>query len=265
MMTLPELKTRRLILRPLEANDAAAIADLGGRDFQIVRWLTGASWPYVEGEAEDYVDHLIAADPMKTEAVYAVTLGGVFIGVVAVEAPGDLKDLPDLPTIGYWIGRAFQGHGYASEAVDAVLEWAFEAYGTGAIAARAFEEKHPLARAASQEGLQALRHDGTLRQGARPQGDQRGGPARSVRFRGTQGGGVMLPEIPTGRLVLRPVVPDDLPVVTRLIGEYDVAKKMLSLVPHPYSLSDAKAWYGLNAAKVEKRRAGFLPSTMATG
>lgn len=139
-MTLPELKTRRLILRPLEANDAAAIADLGGRDFQIVRWLTSASWPYVEGEAEDYVDHLIGTDPMETEAVYAVTLGGVFIGVVAVEAPGDLKDLPDLPTIGYWIGRAFQGHGYASEAVDAVLEWAFEAYGTGAIAARAFEE-----------------------------------------------------------------------------------------------------------------------------
>ncbi|MFC6654942.1 GNAT family N-acetyltransferase [Roseibium salinum] len=65
----------------------------------------------------------------------------------------------------------------------------------------------------------------------------------------------MLPEIPTGRLVLRPVVPDDLPVVTRLIGEYDVA--MLSLVPHPYSLSDAKAWYGLNAAKVENGERAF--------
>jgi len=140
MTMLPDLKTRRLVLRPLQARDAGAIADLGGRDFEIVRWLTGASWPYVEGEAEDFVNKIVGSDPFQTEAAFAVTLGGVFIGVVAVEAPGDLNELPDLPTLGYWIGRAFQGHGYASEAVEAVLDWAFEAYGTEAVAARAFEE-----------------------------------------------------------------------------------------------------------------------------
>ncbi|POF34235.1 GNAT family N-acetyltransferase [Roseibium marinum] len=140
MITLPELKTRRLILRALAAGDASAIADLGGRDFEIVRWLTGASWPYVEGEAEDFVNKVVGTNPMETEAPFVVTLGGVFIGVVAVEAPGDLDDLPDLPSLGYWIGRPFQGHGYAGEAVEAVLQWAFDAYGTDAIAARAFED-----------------------------------------------------------------------------------------------------------------------------
>ena len=139
-MILQELKTRRLVLRPLEARDADAIADLGGRDFEIVRWLTGASWPPVEGEAEDYVSKIVGTDPLETEAVFVVTLGGVFIGVAAIEAPGDLKDLPELPTLGYWIGRAFQGHGYATEAVEAVLEWAFDTYTTDAIAARAFED-----------------------------------------------------------------------------------------------------------------------------
>jgi ribosomal-protein-alanine N-acetyltransferase len=140
MTALPLLKTRRLVLRPLEARDASAIADLGGRDFEVIRWLTGASWPYVEGEAEEFVDKLLGTDPMETEAVFAVTLGGVFIGVVAIEAPGDLDELPDLPTLGYWLGRAFQGHGYASEAVAAALAWGFEAHGTNAIAARAFED-----------------------------------------------------------------------------------------------------------------------------
>ena len=140
MTDLPELRTRRLILRQLEANDAAAIADLGGRDFEIVRWLTGASWPYVEGEAEDFVKKIVGTNPMETEAVFVVTLGGVFIGVAAIQAPGDLEDLPDLPTVGYWIGRAFQGHGYATEAVEAVLEWAFETYDAEAVAARAFED-----------------------------------------------------------------------------------------------------------------------------
>lgn len=140
MSMLPSLKTRRLVLRPLGAADASAVADLGGRDFEIVRWLTGASWPYVDGEAEAFVGSLADKDPMESEACFAVTLGGVFIGVVAVQAPGDLEELPDLPTVGYWIGRAFQGHGYAGEALAAVLDWAFGAFGTKAIAARAFED-----------------------------------------------------------------------------------------------------------------------------
>ncbi len=140
MTVLPNLKTRRLILRPLDTADASAIADLCGKDFQVARWLTGSSWPYVDGAAEAFVRSVVGTDPFETEATFAVTLGGVFIGVAAVEPPGDLDTLPDLPTVGYWIGRAFQGHGYAREAVEAVLEWAFDAYGTEAIAARAFED-----------------------------------------------------------------------------------------------------------------------------
>lgn len=140
MSSLPVLKTRRLILRPLQEGDASAIAELGGKDFQIVRWLTGPSWPYVPGEAEDFVSRTVGSDPMETEAVFAITLGGVFIGVIGVEAPGELKELPDLPSVGYWIGRAFQGHGYASEAIDAALAWAFEAHSADAIAARAYED-----------------------------------------------------------------------------------------------------------------------------
>ncbi|MTI43779.1 RimJ/RimL family protein N-acetyltransferase [Roseibium hamelinense] len=138
-MTLPYLKTRRLVLRPLNENDAEAIAELGGKDFDVARWLTGTSWPYIEGEAEAFVSSLMQTDPFESEAVFAVTLGGVFIGTVAIEAPGDLVELPETPTLGYWLGRAFQGNGYASEAVEAVLDWAFATYETQTIAARAFE------------------------------------------------------------------------------------------------------------------------------
>ncbi len=140
MTGLPQLKTRRLILRPLALHDAPAMADLCGRDFEVARWLSGATWPYEEGSAEEFVGTIVGSDPRETEATFAITLGGVFIGVVAVEAPGDLRELPDLPTVGYWIGRAFQGHGYAREAVEAVLDWAFDFYSTMAIGARAYED-----------------------------------------------------------------------------------------------------------------------------
>ncbi|WP_298964864.1 GNAT family N-acetyltransferase [uncultured Roseibium sp.] len=57
-----------------------------------------------------------------------------------------------------------------------------------------------------------------------------------------------LPEIRTGRLSLRPVLEQDLTDIVRLIDDYDVAK-MLTTVPHPYALSDARDWYGQTAAE----------------
>lgn len=140
MSILPDLKTRRLILRPVRLEDATAIADLAGKDFNVARWLTSYTWPYEEGAAEEFLKTVVGSNPMETEAIFAITLGGIFIGVVAIEAPGDLDDLPELPSIGYWLGRSFQGHGYASEAVDAALEWGFKAFKVNGIAARAYED-----------------------------------------------------------------------------------------------------------------------------
>jgi len=66
----------------------------------------------------------------------------------------------------------------------------------------------------------------------------------------------MLPEIRTGRLLLRPVTSEDLPVIARLIGDFEVAR-MLSLVPHPYALEDARAWHGQNAGQTENGERAF--------
>lgn len=144
-MTLPVLKTRRLVMRPFNEGDAEAIANLGGRDFEVARWLTGCTWPYEDGAAEAFVDKVLHQgaldlDRMTGEAVFAITLGGIFIGTVAIQAPGDLEEQPDCPTLGYWLGRPFHGFGYATEAAEAVLEWAFAAFHCQAIAARAYED-----------------------------------------------------------------------------------------------------------------------------
>ncbi|SHL31094.1 GNAT family N-acetyltransferase [Roseibium suaedae] len=139
-MAHPSLTTRRLVLRPLERRDAESIAMLGNRDFAIVRWLTGPSWPYEDGEAEAYVEKVLSGSQAET-AAFAITLGGVFIGAIELTAPGDLDgEQSDCPTVGYWIGRSFHGFGYASEALQAVLDWAFEVQHCPAVAARAYEE-----------------------------------------------------------------------------------------------------------------------------
>ncbi|NBN79425.1 GNAT family N-acetyltransferase [Microvirga tunisiensis] len=139
-MTLPVLRSRRLVLRPLGDGDAEAIATLGGRDFEIARWMTSFAWPYEEGAAEQLVARQQGINPLTDPAVFAITLGGVFIGLIAIDPPGDLTEAADCPTLGYWLGRPFQGFGYTTEAAQCVLAWAFETHRCVAVAARVYED-----------------------------------------------------------------------------------------------------------------------------
>jgi RimJ/RimL family protein N-acetyltransferase len=53
------------------------------------------------------------------EATFVVTLGDEAIGVCGVEAREDSAE------VGYWLGVPFWGHGYATEAMRAVIDHAF--------------------------------------------------------------------------------------------------------------------------------------------
>lgn len=138
---LPELKTERLVLRQVAQGDAAAIIELGAKDFEVARWMTSFPWPYEEGVVEAFLNEVASTDPLKGQAVFAITLDGALIGEISIQLPGELAgDGFDYPTLGYFLGREFHGKGYASEAARAVLEWGFQTYDYDAIAARVFED-----------------------------------------------------------------------------------------------------------------------------
>ena len=109
------IRTGRLFLRPIFPEDAralyAAIADE-----KIVRMLARAPWPYTVGDAQAFCTGAGSADGL----LFAITLpalpGAPLIGTIALDRQGDRHEL------GYWIGRAWQGQGYAAEAVAGVLE-----------------------------------------------------------------------------------------------------------------------------------------------
>lgn len=130
----PALATERLVLRAPAAADARLIADMAN-DWDVARMLSTMPYPYALSDAEAWLAHLATNDP-RTDMVFALEhrqLG--LIGMLGLEE----KD-PGRTELGYWLGRAFWGRGYATEAVRAALAWAHAAWRRNVVWAGHFAE-----------------------------------------------------------------------------------------------------------------------------
>ena len=62
------------------------------------------------------------------------------------------------------------------------------------------------------------------------------------------------PTLQTQRLILRPFTMEDVPVVTKLAGEKEIAAKTL-FIPHPYKEKDAQEWISTHVNIFEENKA----------
>lgn len=109
-----ELRTARLILRPLRDDDASAIV-AALSDFEVTRYLTVVPFPYAEADARAWIGMQQPAVP--GEAHFAIELPGEgMVGAVGVARE-----------LGYWLNRRYHGRGIMTEASAAVLDWHFSA------------------------------------------------------------------------------------------------------------------------------------------
>ena len=115
------LHTARLILRPPRLQDAKAIAALAN-DIRIAQNTLRLPHPYTVADAETFI---ASTDKGEGEAAFIVTLrSGALIGVAGIA-----KLNGSAPELGYWLGVPFWGHGYATEAARAVIDYAFTELG----------------------------------------------------------------------------------------------------------------------------------------
>jgi RimJ/RimL family protein N-acetyltransferase len=112
---LPVLATARLVLRAPRRGDVKAIATLVN-DRRIAANTARIPHPYAIEDAEQFI---AAVNKREGEACFVITLDGAPIGICSV----DLRE--DGPELGYWLGVAYWGHGFATEAVRAVIDHAF--------------------------------------------------------------------------------------------------------------------------------------------
>lgn len=117
-MFTPDIETQRLHLRPILLDDATAIYNGWGKDELATRYLT---WPTHRRTADtnEYIRE-VAQDNDPDERLWIITRNGQVIGSVRLGFSGHKAD------IGYVLSPQHWGQGYMSEAVKAVIAYAFE-------------------------------------------------------------------------------------------------------------------------------------------
>lgn len=99
------LRTQRLLLRPLVAEDAGTLTELIG-DYQVSKWLTMVPYPYTRADADWFID----SDMNTPGKSWALDAGDGLMGVITLDVD-----------LGYWLARKYWRKGFMSEAADAVV------------------------------------------------------------------------------------------------------------------------------------------------
>ncbi len=127
------IQTERLVLRPFVAHDQDDLSRLQAEEsfwwYPLRRAMTPA-------ESEGFLLRVLAdtADPGRP-ALHAVIerSSGTLIGWAGLSVPDFLPEVLPAVEVGWRLGAAHRGRGYATEAATAALRWGFEDLGLDSV------------------------------------------------------------------------------------------------------------------------------------
>lgn len=147
----PALVTERLVLRELRPSDAGAVA-AGAGDRQVAAFLIQVPSPYPIALARRWVAHRIDWWDQGRGVTFAVTLSDdpdMLLGTVSLRRY--LRDRR--AELGYWLAQPAWGHGFATEAAAAVVDYGFSGLGLARVYAQVLADNRASLRVLDKLGM----------------------------------------------------------------------------------------------------------------
>lgn len=160
---LPALSSPRLLLRAFDPADAEILEGLIN-DPQIAAGTLTIPHPYPEGAGLPWIEGHAESWRVGKGATWAVTRRGALSaslpnGAMSASLLGAMSLRLTLAhrrgEIGYWIARAAWGNGYATEAVRAVIAFAFDDLGLHRVDAHHFVENTASGQVMRKAGMRS--------------------------------------------------------------------------------------------------------------
>ncbi|HOI86408.1 MAG TPA: GNAT family N-acetyltransferase [Lentimicrobium sp.] len=131
----PEIVTLRLLLNRFDPEDAASVQKLAG-DEAVASNTLAMPFPYADGMAEAWIDTHEPGFRGGQSVIFAIRIreSAEVIGAIGLS----LQLQYSLAEVGYWIGAPFWNRGYCTEALEAVLQYAFRELGVHKVMATHF-------------------------------------------------------------------------------------------------------------------------------
>jgi ribosomal-protein-alanine N-acetyltransferase len=152
-----KLETERLTLQPFKKEDAFRIRNLAN-DKELASIL-GLPHPYELEYAEEWI--AIQPEQIKEGVEYPLTILAKelndIIGTITIR----IDKNNNKGELGYWIGKDYWGNGFATEAVNKIIEFGFNHLNLNKIWASAISRNKASTIVLEKAGLQK---EGTLRQ-----------------------------------------------------------------------------------------------------
>jgi RimJ/RimL family protein N-acetyltransferase len=147
----PALATERLVLRELRPGDAAAVA-AGAGDRRVAAFLIQVPSPYPIALARRWVVHRIEWWDQGRGVTLAVTLRDapdMLLGTVSLRRYARDRRAE----LGYWLAQPAWGHGFATEAARAVIDFGFSGLGLARIYAQVLADNRASLRVLDKLGM----------------------------------------------------------------------------------------------------------------
>jgi RimJ/RimL family protein N-acetyltransferase len=162
-----DIRTARLVLRPLDISDAERLYALFC-NWKVVRWLSSPPWPYELAHARGFIAGRERAEPEFITA--AITLDRELIGAIdIIIKPASAAQRARGYNLGYWLGQPYWGRGYMSEAARGFIAHVFRTIADDTIYSGAFASNRASLRIQEKLGF---RTDGEAMFFSNPQGKE---------------------------------------------------------------------------------------------